>query len=278
MSNSHTVTNVGALAFNRIRADKNPAYFLHDLVADEIKERLEEVNKTFTKIAIVTGLTKLWVEYFPDADLFADTETLTFTDSDYDLVIHAMCLHWANDPVGQLVQCRRVLKPDGLFLAALFGGSTLSELRETIGAVEIAHHGGLSPRILPMGEIRDLGALLQRAGFALPVADGTPFNVTYPTVQRLIHDLRNMGEGNALAQRNPKPLSKAFWDDVQSVYTTSHSNEEGRLIATFEVVTLTGWVPHNSQQQPLRPGSAQQRLADALNTDELPLKPKQDLT
>lgn len=269
------MTDRAALRRARERAKQKPAFFLFQHIGDEIQERLEEVNKTFTNIAVVSGFPDFWRDFFPTADFIEDTNTLDFPSSDYDLVLHLMCLHWADDPVGQIVQCRRVLKSDGLLLTTLFGGKSLSELREAIGSTEIAHMGGLSPRVIPMGEIRDLGALLQRGGLALPVADSTPFNVTYRSLQSLVADLRGMGETNSLASRQKSALSRAFLRDLEKTYFESHA-EDGKYKATFEVVTLTGWAPDDSQQKPLRPGSATSRLADALKTDELPLEPNQD--
>ena len=171
MSSPPPLTDRPALLRNRRRADRDPALFLQERAADEIQERLAEVNRTFTAPAIVTAFPELWRDRLPGARIVADDEVLALEPGAHDLVIHALCLHWANDPVGQLVQCRRALRPDGLFMGVLFGGSTLSELRACLTEAEVAVTNGLSPRILPIGEIRDLGALLQRAGFALPVAD-----------------------------------------------------------------------------------------------------------
>lgn len=276
MASPISITDRAALDLHRTRAQKAPVHFLHDHIADEIKERLEEVNKTFTKVAIICCFPDYWASHFPCADILSDADVLDFPQSGYDLVLHTMCLHWADDPVGQLVQSQRVMAPDGLFLATLFGGETLSELREVLGTVEVAITGGLSPRVLPMGEVRDLGALLQRAGFALPVADTAPYRVTYPSVRKLAADLRGMGEANALAARHKAILPSAFWQQVDELYRHQHSDENDQLIATFAITTLTGWAPDPSQQKPLRPGSAQQRLADALSTDELPLNPTSD--
>jgi len=153
---------------NRARAlGRTPALFLHEDAAAEIEERLNEVNRTFTSAAVVTGFAEPWREILPQAKIVPDDETLALEPGAHDLVIHALGLHWSNDPVGQIVQCHRALRPDGLFLAVMFGGQTLVELRAALAEAEIAVAGGLSPRVLPMAEIRDLGALLQRAGFAL---------------------------------------------------------------------------------------------------------------
>jgi hypothetical protein len=170
--------------------------------------------------------------------------------------------------VGQIIQSRRALINDGLFMGVLFGGQTLSELRAILSEVEIARTGGLSPRVVPMGEIRDLGALLQRAGLALPVADSALRQVTYADSYALMRDLKAMGERNALDQRRMSPLTRAFFDDVKTRYPQHFPAGENRITASFEMIFLTGWAPDDSQQKPLRPGSAAARLADALGTDE----------
>lgn len=265
------LTDRTALLRNRARALPE-ALFLHDIVADEIKERLKEVNRTFTSVAIVTGFPKHWAEHFPNATIVDDTETLELAPQSYDLVLHMMALHWANDPVGQLVQCRHALKADGMMLASCLGGQTLHELRASLAEAEAVVAGGLSPRIAPMGEIRDLGALLQRAGFALPVADGTPLTADYANAFHLMHDLRKMGESNALAHRPRHFTMRNIMTEAATVYSENFTNDQGRVDATFEIITLTGWAPDDSQPKALRPGSATTRLADVLGTDEKPLK------
>lgn len=262
------LTDRTALHRNRARAER-AALFLHDEVALEVQERLAEVNRAFTDAALVTPFANLWS--LADAKLVPDEEVLDLQAGGHDLVVHALALHWANDPVGQLVQCRRALRPDGLFLGFLFGGQTLAELRACLAQAEAEVTGGLSPRVLPMAEIRDLGALLQRAGFALPVADSFTKTVTYADFGRLLHDLRAMGEGNALAARLRRPTGRAVFARAAALYAAHHSLPDGRLTATFEIIGLTGWAPHDSQQKPLRPGSAVQSLADALATQELRL-------
>ncbi|SPH23572.1 hypothetical protein DEA8626_02635 [Defluviimonas aquaemixtae] len=267
------LTDRAALSRNRSRALKQGAEtFLHDIVAAEIKERLSEVNKTFTVPAIVTGFPRPWASLQPGARIVEDAETLALEPEAHDLVIHALSLHWANDPVGQLVQCRRALRPDGLFIAALFGGQTLMELRAAVAEAESRLTGGLSPRVLPMAEIRDLGALLQRAGFALPVADSVRRTVTYLTAFHLIADLRAMGEGNALFQRSRRATPRDLFPEAARIYAASYPAPDDRVAATFETIFLTGWAPDPSQQKPLRPGSAATRLADALDTREQPLR------
>lgn len=272
MSAPQPLTDRAALSRNRARALKQGAeLFLHEEAAAEIEERLSEVNKTFTAPAIVTGFFGPWAEILPDARIVADEEVLSLEPGAHDLVIHALSLHWANDPVGQLIQCRRALRPDGLFLAVLFGGRTLSELRAALAEAESRLVGGLSPRVLPMGEIRDLGALLQRAGFALPVADAVKKTVTYATAFHLIADLRAMGEGNALSHRPRRTAPRALFPEAARIYAETFPADEGRITATFEMIFLTGWAPDDSQPKPLRPGSATARLADALGVTETPV-------
>ncbi len=270
MTTPPKMTDRTRLARNRARA-RTDAMFLQEAAADEIKDRLTEVNRRFTNPAVVTGFPHVWAEFFPTARIVPDDDVLDLTPGAHDLVIHGLSLHWANDPVGQLVQARHALRPDGLFLAVLFGGLTLTELRAALAEAEAALTGGLSPRILPMGEIRDLGGLLQRAGFALPVADSATRTVTYADAMALMRDLRAMGEGNALDQRQNRPVSRRLFQTAAQLYSDHFAMPDGRIPATFETVFLTGWAPHDSQQKPLRPGSAAARLADALGTDETPL-------
>lgn len=255
------LTDRGALALHRSRATE--FFFLEEVVAD-VHERLTEVNRTFTQGVVVSGFPQMW----PDFRTIPDDDLLDLSPEDHDLVIHALSLHWANDPVGQLVQCRRALRPDGLFLGLMFGGQTLHELRASLAEAEAEVTGGLSPRVLPMGEIRDLGALLQRAGFALPVADGYTKTVIYQDAFHLMRDLRAMGEGNALAGRLRRPTGRAMMLRAAEIYAQRFGGPDGRIPATFEVICLTGWAAHQSQQKPLRPGSASARLADALNAAE----------
>jgi len=265
------LTDREALDQFRARATRmpDPALFLQEAAATEVHERLSLVNRTFTSTAVVTGFPQVW-QGFKDAKIVADRDILDLEDSAHDLVIHALALHWANDPVGQLVQARRALKPDGLFIAVLFGGQTLTELRAVLAEAEAAVTGGLSPRIAPMAEIRDAGALLQRAGFALPVADSVTQVVTYATPLHLMRDLRAMGEANALSGRNRRPLRRDILMRATHLYQREFGQDD-RVRATFEMIFLTGWAPSADQPQPLRPGSATARLAEALGTDETPI-------
>ncbi|MEX3017212.1 methyltransferase domain-containing protein [Gymnodinialimonas hymeniacidonis] len=262
------MTDAKALAAHRARAEREPARFLHDEAMLELQERLMDVNRKFTSTVIVTDFPKIWCEFAEDAQIVGMADTLALEEGAYDLVIHAMSLHWADDPVGQIVQCRRALKPDGLFLGVAFGGATLTELRDAVAQAEAQVMGGISPRVAPMAEVRDMGGLLQRAGLALPVADSLRKRVTYSNAISLMHDLRAMGEGNALAERHRAIPPRALFPTAAAIYAETHPAEENRIQATFELVFLTGWAPHESQQQPLRPGAATHRLADALNTSE----------
>ncbi|WP_170761347.1 methyltransferase domain-containing protein [Ruegeria lacuscaerulensis] len=256
-----------ALALHRTRA-RDEALFLHRAAVDEVQDRLSMVNKTFTAPAIVTPFAQIWRDALPEAEITADDEVLALNPGAHDLVIHAMGLHWANDPVGQLIQCHRALHPDGLLLVVCLGGETLHELRAALGQAEIEVTGGLSPRIAPMAELRDLGGLLQRAGLALPVADTARLTVEYRDLTHLMHDLRAMGETNNLSGRVKHLTRRRVFERAQEVYSDHFSTPQGRLAATFELICLTGWSPDDSQQKPLRPGSAQARLADALGTKE----------
>ncbi len=253
-----------AVLRNRRRAAASPALFLQEAVAGEVDERLAEVNRTFTSAAIVSGWPDFWSARRPSVALIADEERLAFDPGAHDLILHAMALHWANDPVGQLVQCRLALQPDGLLIATMFGGQTLSELRAALAEAESRITGGLSPRVSPMADLRDLGGLLQRAGFAMPVADSLVLNVTYPDLGALMHDLRAMGETNAQSARLRRPTRRAVMDLAGEIYRDSYACPDGRLRATFEIVTLTGWAPSDTQPRPLRPGSATRTLAEAL--------------
>ncbi|MGR3289718.1 MAG: methyltransferase domain-containing protein [Paracoccaceae bacterium] len=276
MNSMPQLTDRKALKRNRDRARAQTramgasAMFLHRAALDEIQERLLLVNRSFTKPAVVTGFPEEWQNVAANAVVVADAETLTLDLNTHDLVVHGMALHWANDPVGQLVQARRALVPDGLFLGIFLGGRTLHELRACLGEAEVAVTGGLSPRIAPMGEIRDLGGLLQRAGFAMPVADVISLTVSYKSVLHLMHDLRAMGEANAMTERSRQPLRRAVLQAATDRYLKNYG-DGSTISATFEFIVLTGWAPSADQPKPLRPGSATMRLADALKTQEQPL-------
>ena len=230
--------------------------FLHEEVANHILERISAIPK------------REWMWRASIEAEMDDEERLRMGRAPYDLVTSVLALHAVNDLPGVLVQVRRALKPDGLFLAALFGGETLTELRQSLATAEIEVTGGISPRVAPFGDVRDLGGLLQRAGFALPVADVERTVVRYRDLSSLVRDLRAMGETNALVERSRKPMPRALWAAAAAHYAAHFADPDGKLRATFDIVYLTGWAPHESQQQPLKPGSAKTRLADALGTDE----------
>lgn len=201
--------------------------------------------------------------------LAADEERLPFAPESLDLVVSTLALHWTNDLPGVLSQIRRALKPDGLFLGAILGGGTLNELRWALTQAEIEVTGGAGPRVSPFAGAYDGASLLQRAGFALPVTDTDIATVRYEHPMRLLADLRAMGETNVLVDRARRPLSRRVLARACELYAERFSDPDGRVRATFEIVTLTGWAPHASQQQPLKPGSARTRLADVLNTQEI---------
>lgn len=267
MTTKPPLTDRDALVRFRARAMAmdEPALFLHDRAIVEVQERLELVNRTFMAPVIITGFPEKWRDVVPNAKVIADSDHLDLEQGVNDLVIHAMSLHWANDPVGQLIQSRMALKPDGLFLAVVLGGQTLFELRQALAEAESTITGGLSPRVAPMGDIRDLGALLQRAGFALPVADLDSICVTYDSPLDLMHDLRAMGETNAMASRNRRPLGRAVLQRAVENYE-NHFAENNRIPATFELITLTGWAVADNQPQPMKPGSATAPLSDILKS------------
>jgi SAM-dependent methyltransferase len=290
--------NASPLVFDRalVRARRRralalgPATFLLDRVAADLAERLGTVLRRFELAldlgtpgdAVRSALAELGaVGTVIAADVLAprggrqtlsvaaDEEALPFRDSTLDLVVSALALQSVNDLPGALIQIRRALKPDGLFLAALLGGETLTELRQAFAAAESEIDGGASPRVAPFADLRDLGALVQRAGFALPVTDTDRITVRYDSVFALMHDLRRMGATNALVERRRVPLRRATLIRMAEIYAERFADNDGRLRATFEVLWLSGWAPHPSQQRPLQPGSAQTRLADALGTREI---------
>jgi SAM-dependent methyltransferase len=204
----------------------------------------------------------------PPPRLVADDERLPFAPESLNLIVSLLSLHWTNDLVGALIQIRRALKPDGLFLGAFLGGATLNELRQSLLAAEVEVTGGAGPRVSPFADGLDGAALLQRAGFALPVADVDRLTVLYPHPLKLMADLRAMGETNVLADRPRRPLSRAALMRMCEIYTERFGRPDGRIPATFEIVSLTGWAPHASQPRPLKPGSAKMRLAEALGVVE----------
>jgi SAM-dependent methyltransferase len=268
------------------------ATFLLDRVAEDMADRLAEVLRTFERAAAIGTPTDAVRRALSGNDaigtlvatrsrfatakaengpvVVADEEALPFGAGTLDLAVSALALQSVNDLPGVLIQVRRALKPDGLFLAALLGGETLTELRDSLFTAEAEIEGGASPRVAPFTEVRAAGALLQRAGFALPVADVDRVIVRYDSLFALAADLRRMGMTNPLADRRRAPLRRATLRRAAEIYAERYSDPDGRVRATFDIVWLSGWVPHESQQQPLKPGSARTRLADALRTRELP--------
>ncbi|MBY8974662.1 methyltransferase domain-containing protein [Rhodobacteraceae bacterium NNCM2] len=266
------------------------ADFLHRAAGASLLDRLGDVPRDFPRLCLAGAATgavpemlaeragadeTLLIERSPamaarSGAVLLEGETLPVPQGRFDLAVSSMLLHQVNDPVGHLIQMRRALKPDGLFLAALPGGQTLHELRAALAEAEAEVTGGLSPRVSPMGEIRDLGGLLQRAGFTMPVADCERLTVTYRSPLHLMRDLRAMGETNALAARMRAPMRRALLNRACEIYERSFPADGGGIRATFEMVFLTGWSPGPDQPEPLRPGSAKTRLADALGTFEIP--------
>ena len=266
-SNPPSLFDRSIIRKRRARA-QDDALFLHRAALDEVQDRLSMVNKAFTAPAIVTPFPQVWADTLPNAAIVEDDDVLALTPGAHDLIIHAMALHSANDPVGQLIQCHRALQSDGLLLVICLGGETLNELRAALSEAEVAVSGGISPRVAPMAELRDLGGLLQRAGLALPVADSVPLTAEYRDIWHLMRDLRAMAETNAMSARLKHATRRSLFEQAQRIYGTHFSTPSGRLKATYELICLTGWSPDASQPKPLRPGSAQMRLAEALNTDE----------
>ena len=270
----------------RSRAAASPANFLLEHVASELVDRLSVVLRRFDVgvdlgtpgDAVRVSLRRLGaVGTIVGADVIArsrpfvvaDEEALPFRDSSLDLVVSGLALHFANDLPGVLTQIRRALKPDGLFLAALLGGDTLTELRQAFAEAETEIEGGVSPRVAPFADLRQLGALLQRAGFALPVIDVERVTVRYGSAFDLMHDLRRVGAANTLVARRRVPLRRMTLMQMADIYARRFADADGRIRTTFDIVWLSGWSAHPNQQQPLRPGSAKARLADALGTREI---------
>jgi SAM-dependent methyltransferase len=267
-------------------ATLGPATFLLDRVAEDLAGRLSAVLRSFDVAADIGTPTdavrralagrvgtivaaKSGVHGDQALAIAADEEALPFRDGSLDLVVSALALQFVNDLPGALVQIRRALKPDGLFLAAMTGGDSLAELRAAFAQAESEVEGGVSPRVAPSADLRDIGALLQRAGFALPVTDIDRVTVRYSSPLALMHDLRRMGATNILTERRRKPLRRATLRRLFEIYAERFADPDGRIRATFEIVWLSGWAPHESQQKPLQPGSAKTRLADALRTTEI---------
>jgi NADH dehydrogenase [ubiquinone] 1 alpha subcomplex assembly factor 5 len=276
---------------DRAAAQAGECDFLLQRVADDLVERLGVVRRQFpvvlnlgshhgllgrriralpgVSLVIDADLSLRLVAQCPGPRLVADEEFLPFRDASLDLVVSGLSLQLVNDLPGALLQIRRALKPDGLLLAALLGGQSLYELRHAFLLAEDEVQGGASPRVAPFADSRDLGGLLQRAGFALPVADSDIVAVTYASPLRLMQELKAMGASNMLAARRRRFMTRRTLTRAAEIYVEQFGRPDGRVPATFEIITLTGWAPHESQQQPLRPGSARMRLADALGAKEI---------
>lgn len=292
MSDGLTLFDRPALKRHRARAAATlgDADFLLAEAADGLAGRLAPILREFPlaldlgahdgqlgRAALATGkigalisaeTSPALVRALPAPRVVLDEEVLAIREQSLDLVLSGLSLQWVNDLPGALIQICRALKPDGLFLAAIVGGETLKELREAFIAAETEIVGGISPRVAPFVEIRDAGALLQRAGFALPVVDADTLTVRYRDPFALLRDLKNMGWSNALAERSRAPLRRDVLMRAMHVYAERNTDPDGRMRATFEFIYLSGWAPDESQQKPLKPGSARSRLADALGTSE----------
>jgi SAM-dependent methyltransferase len=272
-----------------LKGAKPGADFLLEAVAEDLSDRLLLINRRFGTAVDLGGHTGRIAQAIansgkaetvlradllvadpalPPPDLVCDDALLPFRDQSVDLIVSALNLQFVNDLPGCLVQIRRVLRPDGLFLATLAGAGTLSELRDSLTRAELEIRGGAAARVMPFADTRDLGSLLQRAGFALPVTDIDTFTVRYDTLFALMADLRAMGATSMLKERSRTPLNRQVLLRAAELYAENHADPDGRIRATFAFVTLLGWAPHESQQKPLRPGSAKTRLADALGVPE----------
>lgn len=272
----------------RRAADFTDFDFLHREIADRLTDRLKDINRSFGDTAVHSGMDRRFASEVADVlggngrvapllapavagtggvnggGIGADEEILPLAEGSCDLIVSLLNLHTVNDLPGTLIQIRRALRPDGLFLAAIFGGETLNELRGSLLAAEAEVTGGASPRVAPFVDIRDAGGLLQRAGFALPVADADTVTVTYSDLFALMADLRGMGEAGVLAERLRRFTPKSVFIRAAEIYHERHADAEGRIPATFQIVYLHGWAPHESQQKPLRPGEGQTSLKDVL--------------
>lgn len=265
----------------RTRSTFTEYNFLFNWAERHLADRLHDTTHDFP-LAVQIG-TRASGTYFEDTNkikslyrigldnehIHADAEFLPIKEASSDLITSILDLHSINDLPGCLLQIRKALKPDGLFLAAMLGGETLYELRESLTQTELSLKDGISPRVAPFADKQQMGALLQRAGFALPVVDSEIITVTYENIFKLMHDLRGMAENNIIAERSRKNPGKAFFFKAAQYYAEHFSEPDGRIKASFEVIFLSGWSPHESQQKPLKPGSAQHSLAEALGTNEI---------
>lgn len=267
-----------AIARNRARSQCMDAghNFLKAEIADRMQERLSEVNRTFTNRFDLGGMFAPFVPKTVAETYQMRRETNEILDIPHqsaDLIISNMAMHWINDLPGLLVQIKNALRPDGLFTASLLGGQTLHELRHAFLAAESEITGGASARVIPFADVKDLGSLMQRAGFALPVTDVDTLTLTYAHPLNLMQELRGMGEANALVGRSKNFLRRSILMRACEIYQEKFGMKNGRIPATFEVMYLTGWHPHESQQKPLKPGSGKVNLADALKAGGPPKTP-----
>jgi SAM-dependent methyltransferase len=261
-------------ALLRARQDRarrgEPATFLLDRIAEDMEERLAAVTRDFSNVADIWTPSELLQK--STADRFKsitrivvdETETLPLQPESLDLVVSALAFQFVNDLPGVLAQIRRALRPDGLLLAAMLGGDTLTELRQAFAEAEAECEGGVSPRVAPVADLRDVGSLLQRAGFALPVTDVDRVVVRYDSAFALMHDLRRMGATNTLFDRRRTPTRRATLLRMAQIYGERFADSDGRIRATFDIVWLSGWAPHESQPKPLKPGSAKASLEAAV--------------
>ena len=269
---------------------KGAADFLLERVADDFELRLQALARSFDTVADIGTLgshaalkllaSRRFKQIIRQAPLtemlgtgawqkiLGDTSLVPFAPQSLDAVVSLLAFQWVDDLPGLLIQIKRALKADGLFMACLLGGQTLHELRDSFARAEIECEGGLSPRVSPFVDLRDIGALMQRAGFALPVVDTETITVRYQTPLALFADLRAMGGTNVLIERRKMPLRRKTLLRALEIYAENYSDADGRIRATFECLWVSGWTPHESQQKPLEPGSAKTRLADALNAKE----------
>ena len=300
MADPITVFDRHILKLRRDRAASRASEFnfLFAETADRLADRLEDTTRNFPRavdlgchsgeLAQILAASSR-VETLHQADIsyryakaardlngrssmVADEEFLPFAEGSLDLILSNLSLHWVNDLPGMLLQARRALKPDGLFLASMLGGETLKDLREALMTAEAEEEGGVSPRVSPFVDVKDAGALLQRSGFALPVVDADDITIDYPDALKLMRDLSGMGESNIVAKRSKKFTKRSTLARAAAIYHERHGREEGRVHAKFQVIYLTGWAPDESQPKPLRRGSGQVSLVDFLG--DVPDKPE----
>lgn len=279
---------VSARRRRAITTQDNNAAFLLDIAGRELADRLAVVERRFETAVELHGGTGIAArealatgkigtirrietdETFAkpgDAFTAAPLEDVPLEPDSVNLVLSPLSLHLVNDTPGTLIRIRRALKPDGLFLAAIPGSGTLQEMRDVLLSAEAELTGGASPRVIPFADVRDVGALLQRAGFSLPVVDAETYTVRYDSLFPLMRDLRAMGMTNPLAGRSRVPVTRRFFVRAAELYAERYSDPDGRIRATFSIIYASGWAPHESQQKPLKPGSAKMRLADALRKE-----------